>query len=91
MSRKRLILTGLLVVGLVVGVVLLFYFGGGESNSSTIPALTDRVQERTEAAQPVFALRDNIWIPRVGGLGLGLTAGLLVGGTAAYLRRGEIR
>lgn len=61
---------------------------GGAQDATGTPDLGDRISEQTDATAEALALADDPWVPRTAGLGVGLAAGLLAGGLAAYARKG---
>lgn len=65
-----------------------YLFVGGTSDAETLGSLADQIRIQTEATKAAVALANDVWVPRVAGLGLGLSTGLLVGGAAAYAKRG---
>jgi hypothetical protein len=61
---------------------------GGSSDPETLRTLTDQIRTQTEATRAAVALANDVWVPRIAGLGLGLSTGLLAGGVAAYVTWG---
>lgn len=60
----------------------------GSADATTMTALADQIDAQTDATQAALALANDVWVPRIAGLGLGLSAGLLVGGVGAYKKWG---
>lgn len=83
MSRNALYALVVVAVGVAV-----YSFVGGASGPETLAALADRVRAQSEATRAAVALADDVWVPRMAGLGVGLSGGLLAGGVGAYLKWG---
>lgn len=76
------------VAVLAAGAVAAYLFVGGASDAETLGTLADQIRTQTEATRAAVALANDVWVPRVAGLGLGLSTGLLAGGVAAYVKWG---
>lgn len=68
--------------------VAAYLFVGGGSDPETLGTLADRIRAQTEATRAAVALANDVWVPRIAGLGLGLSTGLLAGGVTAYAKWG---
>lgn len=88
MTRRRTIIC-LVAVSAVLAVAQ--SVAGSGQTATTVPALADQIRQQTAATQAALALVENIWVPRVAGLGVGLAVGLVGGGVLAYVVRGESR
>lgn len=84
MTRKP-ILVGVVALVALVGMPAV---AGGADAPITLSALTDQIVDQSKATATATALVADIWVPRIAGLGTGLTLGLVVGGLVAYLVRG---
>lgn len=77
---------------LVVAVVAVLVGPAGAAGDGSVETLADRAEDRTEAVQQLEALADRDVHHYLGGLGIGLGAGLVVGSVAMYaLQRRSIR
>jgi hypothetical protein len=88
MTRKNSL--ALVVVVLAVALAVVGRTAaGGATDASTMTALTDQIDAQIAATQNAIALANDVWVPRIAGLGLGLAVGLLVGGVGAYKKWGD--
>lgn len=83
----RTVLPAALVAAFAVAVAGLLFVGDA-SGAETLGTLADRIRGQTEATRAAVALAGDLWVPRIAGLGVGLSAGLLAGGVGAYLKWG---
>lgn len=86
MRRKQLLVGLLAVAGLAVGLAATAAAG---SDGASVSSLADRIDAQTGDTAAALAAAENVWAPRVGGLGIGLAVGLLGGGLLAYVNRGD--
>lgn len=86
--RRKLVVIALVAVSVLVAVAQSV---SGGSQATTIPALAAQIHQQTAATRTALALVENIWVPRIAGLGTGLAVGLAGGGILAYVVRGESR
>lgn len=89
MTRNTRII-GFLAVS-AVAVALLAQSALGDSGATAVSALAAGIDRQAAATEAALALANDPWVPRVAGLGAGLAVGLVSGGVAAYVQRGETR
>lgn len=87
--RRKFVLIGLVAVSVLAAVSQ--SVAGGSQTAATIPALAGQIHQQTAATEAALALVQNVWVPRIAGLGTGLAVGLAGGGVLAYAVRGEGR
>lgn len=83
MTRKIYLISFLAVCA--VAVVVGRSVAEGSADAAT---LAERIRTQSEATRAALALAGDVWVPRIAGLGVGLSVGLVAGGATAYLSWG---
>lgn len=88
MRRKRLLVGILAISSLAVGLAATTALG---ANNASVFSLAEQIDVQTGETAAAVKAAENVWAPRVGGLGIGLAVGLLGGGLLSYVNRGGDR
>lgn len=86
MRRKQRLVALLAVIGVAVGVTAAITAAANDAGGLT---LAEQIDAQTAETAAAMKAAENVWAPRVGGLGIGLAVGTLGGGLLAYVNRGD--